>query len=592
MAVEVGALSERGGRQAEHAHGAGRGRGDDARRSLTRIDGRRPSLIGGSKVQKRQRQRAQVLSSESEPEPTNEETDRAHEPRRVRQDPMPKPSVNHSRAAGSEGRRGGSSAAGGRKRKAAAAEEERKKRQVDEELPNTDSEEEVLEESDSEPEPPVVLEDEDDGGSDFFSEDEESARAARPSSGKKRSAGSKAKGGDRTKRAKMATAAEETLSEDKVDASAESFPGAEDPFVYSTQKAMACLEKMCHAIDVRWQGADVSPDNAIWSKIAAQFVRRRHPEYRRTFSSAESFHSQLGRFLAAMVYAEAELEAKVVPGGVYIWRHGWFRALEGGELSKGAPRCLHGVEMSAKPRTVELNPSSEAGKRAIADQGATVERNRYGRQVVVIHFPENVVCSRDASHAGFPHPHAHGSCGMVFSDGSKALRALKHDVEWTGALYPRADQRRAREMVLLCVCCCCNYLAEGPIAGRQTCRMTPYKLGGAGEISSTTARGRPDMEAHQRNPFTMVFTCCNPQSASSGNRAGAQRQGGAEMSCNWKISAMDLRYAYVFATELATEVFGHPPTTKLPEFKWNEGFAFKTEVITPVAPQEATDLFA
>ncbi|WPS63621.1 DNA-binding protein [Aviadenovirus phalacrocoracidae] len=353
---------------------------------------------------------------------------------------------------------------------------------------------------------------------------------------------------------------------------------------FAAQRAMSYVEKLCDALDVKWQGVTIQPDNAVWSKLGGTYVRKKHPDYRLTFSTFDSFHNQIGRFLAAMVYNKAELEPKFVPGGAHVWRHGWFD-----KYDAEVPRCLHGMEMVIKPRTVELNPTSEAGKRALAEQNGQIDKNRFGRQIVVLRFDQNAVCYKDAKHTGFPHPHAQGSCAMSFSDAQKALSAMKHDLEWTSAIYPNADQKTAEERILICTSCCCNYAVEAPISGRQTCRMTAYKLSGTDNIGSEMCRQRKDMRAHKSNPNTMVFTCCNPQAPNGGGGRASKKN---EKTCGWRISSMDLRYAYVFANELFAHVFGKPHPTNVPEFKWNDSFAFKTDVITPVEPLDSVDMFA
>ncbi|QEJ80776.1 DNA-binding protein [Southern Psittacara leucophthalmus aviadenovirus] len=357
----------------------------------------------------------------------------------------------------------------------------------------------------------------------------------------------------------------------------------QDPITYNSQKAMGMLEKICDSLDIKWQGYDIKPDSAIWSKIGGVYMRKKHSDYRLTFSAFDSYHTQIGRFLAAMVYAKTGLEPKFLPGGAFVWRHGWF---EDGE----EPKCLHGQELVLKPRTVELNPSSEQGRRAIAEQNAAIEKNRYGRQVVVIRFDNNAVCYKDKDHQGFPHPHAHGSCAVVFSDLQKAVSAMKHDIEWTMALYPNADKKRASECVLICGSCNCNYAADVPITGRQLPKMTPYKLSGIDDITRDMCKARKDMQAHKNHPHTMVFTCCNPQSTGVGGRGGSK--GKNDKSCSWRLSAMDLRYAYVIANEIYGTVFGKTVPANLQQFKWSDSFAFKTEVITPINPLDSQDPFA
>lgn len=362
-----------------------------------------------------------------------------------------------------------------------------------------------------------------------------------------------------------------------------------DPVSFGAQKAMGFVTAICDSLDLRWQGCSVQPLDAIWTKIGGTFMRKKHPDFRLTFSNFDSFHCQIGRFVAAMVYHLAGLEPRFVPGGSHIWRHGW----------KGCvtPKCLHGSPMVVKPRTVELNPASEAGKRAIAEQGGNIERNRFGRQVVVLRFDNNTVCHKDKEHTGFLYPHATGSCAMSFSDGAKALSAMKHDIAWTLALYPKADRSRTEQCVLMSTNCNCNYAVESAVSGRQTCRMTPYKLSGIDDISTEMAEKRPDMKAHLKYPHTMVYTCCNPaapggtgSTAAGGGRGGPKRN--PEKSCSWRISYMDLRYAYVYATEIVNTLLGMEAVSHVPEFRWSDKYAFKTEVIAPVNPLNNTDPFA
>ena len=352
--------------------------------------------------------------------------------------------------------------------------------------------------------------------------------------------------------------------------------------IFGAQKTMGMLERLCNAFDLKWQGADTTPTNSIWVKLGAAVMRKKHADYRLTFTTFETMNSQLGRFLSALVYAKCDLETKFVPGGVAVWRHGWFNSK--------TPKCLHGIEMVPKPRTIEMNPTSEAGKRAIAEQGAVLEKNRYGRHVVVLRYENNVVCFKDADHSGFPHPHASGSCAMVFSDASKALSAMTHDIKWTMALYPRADRSKAEQLMMISLNCHCNYASDAMNVGRQQCKMTPYRVSGADEITEAMCAGRPDMKAHKNHPNTMVYTCCNPQGplTTAGNRGTLRR---SVKSCGWRISAMDLRYAFVFANEVFEEVFGEQQKAKLVDFKWSEKQAFKTEIITPIAPTDREEMF-
>ena len=374
-------------------------------------------------------------------------------------------------------------------------------------------------------------------------------------------------------------------------------PTLKDPVEYGAQRAMGYLSALCDSLDLRWEGCTINPDDAIWSKLAGTYMRRTRPDFRLTFSSYDSFHCQLGRFLAAILYGKAGLEPRFTPGGAYVWRHGWPDSGAGG----GMPKCLHGLPMVLKPRTVELNPSSEAGRRALAEQGGTIERNRFNRQVVVLRYPQHAVCPKDKDHNGFPYPHAAGSCAMVFTDAEKAVSAMAHDLAWTRALYPRANAARARDFVLISGQCNCNYATEQPVSGRQLPRMIAYRLSGVEDITAEMAAQRADMRAHREHPHTMVFSCCNPQSSGaagaggSGGRGLGKAAGGGknEKSCAWRLSYMDLRLAYVFAGDFVNKVIGGGSApTRIPEFRWNDGFAFKTEVITPITPLETDDPFA
>lgn len=351
---------------------------------------------------------------------------------------------------------------------------------------------------------------------------------------------------------------------------------------FSAQKAMGMLTKMCDAFSVKWQGSSIQPLDSIWPKLASSYVRRFHPDFRATFSTFESINWQIGRFLASMIYFKSDLSPKFIPGGVYVWRHGWNE--KNGNFT---PKCLHGVEMSPKPRTVELSAVSEAGKRAIGENGANIEKNKYGKPVVILRFENNVVCFKDASHGGFPNPHASGSCAMVFSDSEKAINAMKHDIEWTKAIYPNVEKFKIEDKILIAANCFCNYASETVNPGRQICKIVPYKMNGADDISDEIVKVRKDMAAHKTYRHTMVFLCCNPNVGGRGNSNTSK----VDKSCGWKLSATDLRFAYIFANEIYKKVFNDTSGVKLTEFKWNSGFAFKTEVIQPAIIQECTEIF-
>lgn len=352
----------------------------------------------------------------------------------------------------------------------------------------------------------------------------------------------------------------------------------EEPSVeLGAQKAASYLEQICSKLDIKMGGNTILARDPIWAKIAGVYMRKYHSDFKLTYTTFESYNNQMGRFVAAIVYAKSGLEPKFTPGGAHVWRHGW-------KPDHGIVKCFHGVEMSVKEKTIELNPTSEAGKRAIAEQNGVIEKNRFGRNVVVLRYTNNVVCAKDKDHCGFPFPHVSGSCGMSFLDSEKACSAMQHDLKWTMALYPNANQEKIKANILISTNCFCNYASEAPLQGRQTCKVTPYKLSGTEDITPAMAESQPDMKIHQTYPHTMVYTCCNPTS-------GSRKTG--DNACGWKISAMDLRYAYAMALELTQNVFGRNDPTKINEFKWNRGFGFRTDVIAPLTPiTDCTDIFA
>lgn len=365
---------------------------------------------------------------------------------------------------------------------------------------------------------------------------------------------------------------------------------------FSAQKAMALLAQICDKLSIKWQGADIQPLNSIWPKMASSFMRKQHPEFRLTFSTYESFNWQLGRFLAAMIYTKCDLAPKFLPGGVYIWRHDWIPK-KGSDMME-FPKCFHGMDMVVKPRSVEFSATSEAGRRAIGEQGAMVEKNKYGRSVAVIRYDSNVVCFKDATHNGFPNPHASGSCAMVFSDAGKAMSAMKHDIQWTKAIYPNVDPNKVEERIFIVGNCLCNYALEGSSPGRQLCKMVPFKMNGVDDIPLEVVKTRKDMAAHKEFGHTMVYLCCNPSSQSNSKSAAAAAQSASNVghqlpkSCAWKLSAIDLRYAFIFALQLYTEALGSKASgPKLTEFKWSPSFAFKSEVIQPAIVQDTDILF-
>ncbi|AEF59056.1 DNA-binding protein [Simian adenovirus 20] len=281
-----------------------------------------------------------------------------------------------------------------------------------------------------------------------------------------------------------------------------------------------------------------------------------------TFSSQKTFGSMMGRFLHHYVQLYSGVteisNPKWEPTGCVVWEH--HCTDDDGEL-----RCLHGLTMIAKEHIIEMDVSSEAGQRALKEtpSKAKVMQNRWGRNVVQIRNEDARSCVHDAACAA--NNFSSKSCGLFYTEGSKARQAFCQIEAFVAASYPY--MKRGHKHLLMPVRCECNYLGDCvPRGGRQLCKITPFALTNVEDTGEVTD---PVALASIKNPSLLVFQCANPVYRNT--RAVNQ------INCDFKISAPDVLQALQLVRHLWHDNFPEIPLPKfvVPEFKWLSRYQYK-----------------
>lgn len=288
-----------------------------------------------------------------------------------------------------------------------------------------------------------------------------------------------------------------------------------------------------------------------------------------TFTTQKSFVSAMARFVFDFTIKYCKLRGKnhFNVSGASVWEHNCL-------TEPGVLRCLHGNVMLQKEQIVEMAVTSENGQRALKEnpQKAKITVNNWGRNVVQLKNSDAVVCCNDAnSQTG---SFSAKSCGLMFTEASKAIQAFEQIMAYQAACYPKMPGARTR--LLMPVKCDCNYLSGAvPMLGRQICKMTPFSLNSASGIEETLVSD-PTMLASIQHPSVLVFQCCNPVYKST--RASAQK------NCDFKISAPDFMGALQLAKQFWNSFFDTPPTLTIPEFKWSTQYQYQNSILpTPFA---------
>lgn len=288
-----------------------------------------------------------------------------------------------------------------------------------------------------------------------------------------------------------------------------------------------------------------------------------------TFTTQKSFITAMARFVFDFTLKYCNLEGKnnVNVSGAVIWEHECLS-------EPGMLRCFHGTVMLQKEQIIEMPVTSENGQKALKDnpQKAKITVNNWGRNVVQLKNSDAVVCPQDANcQAG---SFSAKSCGLAFTEASKALQAFQQIMAYQSACYPKMPGANAR--LLLPIKCDCNYLNIGtPLLGRQLCKITPFSLNNMSGLDEQMITD-PTILASVKNPSILVFQCCNPVYKSS--RASAQK------NCDFKISAPDFIGALQLAKKFWATYFDTPAPITIPEFKWGSQYQYQNSILpTPFA---------
>lgn len=292
-----------------------------------------------------------------------------------------------------------------------------------------------------------------------------------------------------------------------------------------------------------------------------------------TYSTHKSFVTVMARFAFDFVIKSCDLTPKqnVNLTGAAIWQHG---CLEG----EGALKCLHGTPMIQKEQIIEMDVTSENAQRALKEQPqkAKVTTNRWGRNVVQVRNDDAAACVNDANSPNGSF--SSKSCGMFFTESSKALVAFRQMMEYQKACYPKMPS--AGSKLLMPLKCECNYVSTMPLLGRQTCKVTPFSLSSASGLDVGSISD-PAFLASVNHPAVLVFQCCNP--VYRGSRASTQK------NCDFKISAPDMMGALQLAKQFWNTYFERPAPVTIPEFKWQASFQYQNSILpTPFEDRDET----
>nr|WRQ19837.1 MAG: DBP protein [unidentified adenovirus] len=282
-----------------------------------------------------------------------------------------------------------------------------------------------------------------------------------------------------------------------------------------------------------------------------------------TYSTHKSFVSMMARFVFDFLVKSCDLipKSNVNLTGAAIWEHGCLA--EGGAL-----KCLHGTPMIQKEQIIEMEVSSENAQRALKEQPqkAKVTTNRWGRNVVQLKNDDAAACVNDANSPNGSF--SSKSCGMFFTESSKALVAFRQIMEYQKACYPKMPSAGSR--LLMPVKCECNYINPMPLLGRQTCKITPFSLSSASGLDAGSISD-PTFLASVNHPAVLVFQCCNP--VYRGSRANTQK------NCDFKLSAPDAMSALQLAKQFWNSYFEKPAPLTIPEFKWQASLQYQNSIL-------------
>nr|QLI47679.1 MAG: DNA-binding protein [Adenoviridae sp.] len=301
------------------------------------------------------------------------------------------------------------------------------------------------------------------------------------------------------------------------------------------QEALDICSKFADHFKLTLSNFSFSPEDPSLEKIISAAMRK--AKYNPMYSNVRSMHKVGARMLYAAVSQACNLVPKFNASGCALWVHGWDKQL----------RCYHGSLMSLKENVIELAPSSEAGVAALKDGRGVLTTGKWGRQVVKVCNPNYAVCSEDVDQrCGL---YCNSSCGLSFTDASKALTAQKNYNALSAALFPK---QKGDHFMLILDACDCTY-GNKSVLGRQIPRMTPFTVTGLDNVNYQALE-------HTKRPFAkfpavMVFQCCN-YSQKKGN------------TCDIKISSPDMLFLLTLVRSCWKEVMGTSMPIRFQHFRW------------------------
>ncbi|QQM18093.1 early E2A DNA-binding protein [Psittacine adenovirus 2] len=332
---------------------------------------------------------------------------------------------------------------------------------------------------------------------------------------------------------------------------------------------------------------NVLPISDFWPKIVETYVRKNKPDLCLTISNNKSFNHFCGRLVASFTYAQSGLVCHFNSLGTAIWLHQW-KAQAGSVIL----RCFHGEKMVDKPITYHFSPHSEEGARALLNGEGKTEKGKNQREVVKLTNSDNIVCHFDKD-CSFPVIHTGNSCGLIFGNKNKAEAAYQHNVHWTSAMFPKANQADIKNKMIIVTKCFCNFGSNIPQLGRQMCKLTPFEIPGANDIDEELCSDEM-MRATAKYKNTFVFQCCNPVNVKKTNKT---ETGGKH--CDFKLSMIDIRLAMKLSKEIWNKLKDTLPDTDIitpkiqfPLFEFDpKKHSFKNAIVVHYTPENDDDPF-
>nr|WMQ77653.1 DNA-binding protein [Zoothera dauma adenovirus] len=271
-----------------------------------------------------------------------------------------------------------------------------------------------------------------------------------------------------------------------------------------------------------------------------------------TYSNAKTINVVGGRLLYSAICSLINAIPNFNTSGCALWEHCWER---------DNIKCYHGQKMSKKDNIVELLPSSEKAIQALKDGTGTLSTGRQGKKVVKIIEDKAVVCDNDVSEKSGQY--ASNSCGLSFTDYSKAMIAMQNAVQYTKVVFPKSSMEH---ILFIIQNCFCNYAGKS-IVGRQLPKMIPFSIKGVSALSAENVD--PVKSVTIKYPVVFVFQCCNAYA----------KRGIDVKSCDFKISYPDLIFCLTTVRQMWMEIFKKPMKINFNEFKWNTDYQVKNVML-------------